>query len=321
MGDDEIRTERGKIKMSLSDKKRTKHYSDKQGKTIAEKGHFAFTLVALIILILYSVSLLFVLVWALMNTFKLNTELITNYFGFPKNIKSVGFLNYKKAFITNTIPVLTKSGIENVNILRMFGNSIVYSVGCTFFTLLTQTLTSYCVAKYDFKLGKVIYVVVIVTMLMPVIGSLPSEMEIMNKLSFNNNFLGVFIKSCTFGGQNFLILYATFKSISWTYAEAAQLDGANNFTIFIKIMLPLALASMVAVGILLFIMYWNEYYVPMLYLRSYPTAAYGLYMMQDRAYEPERLAASLIVCIPTLILFLIFRNKIMGNLAIGGIKG
>ena len=295
--------------------------SEKQNKTLVDKGRVVFSALAVIILIVYALSLLFVLGFAILNTFKMNTEIATNYFGFPKNLSYIGFKNYEKAIVLNTIPILTDSGIKNINFLQMFGNSFIYAMGCTLFCLLTQTLTSYCVAKFNFKVGKIIYIVVIIAMLMPIIGALPSEIEIMNKLHFNNNFLGVFIKSCTFGGQNFLILYATFKSISWTYAEAAQIDGANNFTIFIKIMLPLALASIVAVGILLFIQYWNEYYIPMIYLRSFPTAAYGLYMMEGRAYEPEKLASSLIVCIPTLALFVIFRKKIMGNLAIGGIKG
>ena len=78
--------------------------------------------------------------------------------------------------------------------------------------------------------------------------------------------------------------------------------------------------------LLSFIGYWNDYYIPMIYLPSKPTIAYALYCFQTTSVTsvsnvPAKMAGSLIVFIPVFILFLIFKKKLIGNLTVGGLKG
>ena len=138
-------------------------------------------------------------------------------------------------------------------------------------------VTAYVVSKYRFKGQKIIYTVAIIVMLIPIVGSLPSQVRFAEIFNFRNNIVGVCIMNCKYPGLYFLVFYAAFKNVSWTYSEAAQIDGAGHFKIFIQIMLPMILSTISAVFILYFISFWNEYTLPMIFLPDYPTVSYGLY--------------------------------------------
>ena len=191
------------------------------------------------------------------------------------------------------------------------------------FNMATQIMVAYATAKYDFKLKPVLYGVAVIVMLLPIIGSLASEVQMANTFNFTNNLLGICLMKCKYAGLYFLVFYATFKGVSWTYAEAAQIDGAGHFKIFIQIMLPLIKSTAFAVFILLFIEFWNDYYTPMIFLPLAPTMSYGLFVFQTNngASVPIQLAACLLTCLPILVLFVAFKDKIMGNVTMGGIKG
>ena len=166
----------------------------------------------------------------------------------------------------------------------------------------------------------------IVAMLLPSVGTLASEIQITKALGLFDSFFGMFVMRFSLLGSNFLIFYATFKSVSWEYAEAAMIDGASHFRVFSTIRLPLAKTAFGAVFMLAFITYWNEYTTPMVFLPSQPTLAYGLWYFRqnpDPRYSsvPMQLAACLISCIPIFLLFMLFKNRIMGNLTMGGLKG
>ena len=132
------------------------------------------------------------------------------------------------------------------------------------------------------------------------------------------------MSALTFSGPHFLYLYAAYSSLSKEYAESAEIDGANQAVIMFKIMMPMVKNIFIAVFILEFIGHWNDYNPSLLYLPNYPMLTYGLYRFQHHNPQPDipiRLAASTLVMLPTLILFVIFRNHIMSNLSIGGLKG
>jgi ABC-type glycerol-3-phosphate transport system permease component len=210
-----------------------------------------------------------------------------------------------------------------VGFFEMFGNSLLYSVSMSVFTIATQVMVAYACAKYNFKGRNLLYNIAIVVMIIPIIGSLASEMQFAEALNFRNSFIGVCIMRCKYPGIYFLVFYATFKSISWTYAEAAQIDGASHIKIFFNIMLPLISSTLTAVFVLQFIANFNDYQTPMIFIPNSPTIAYGLFLYKsDPQNSPTSvLAATMFSCLPVFILFIIFRNKIMGNVNVGGIKG
>ena len=111
-----------------------------------------------------------------------------------------------------------------------------------------------------------------------------------------------------------------------TYTEAAKIDGANNLMILFKIILPLVRNTFLTITLINFITFWNDYQVPLLYMPSYPTLAVGMFKIADSsenalARVPIRLAGSMIMLAPILAVFAFTHKRLMGNLAIGGIKG
>ena len=281
----------------------------------------AFQIVLYAIVTLYCISMLYVLLFGFVNSLKDATDYEwNNPFAFPDSEFGWKLSNYTKVF--KDFNVFTVGG-KQVYLPAMFLNSVLYAGLMSLFCMATQVITAYAVAKYDFKGKGLIYGVAIVVMLLPIIGSLASEVQIANLFGFRNNLIGVCIMKCKYPGIYFLVFYATFKSLPWTFAEAAQIDGAGHFRTFIQIMLPLIRSTLFAVFILLFIEHWNDYYTPMVFLPEKPTMSYGLFIFQtdNKASTPIQLAACILACVPILIVFAAFKDKIMSNVTMGGIKG
>lgn len=290
-------------------------------KTKMSRKMDAFEIVLYVIVTIYCLSMIYVLLFGLINSLKDATDYEwNNPFGLPSKEFGWNFDNYAK--VLTEFKVFTLGGNE-VYLMQMFFNSLFYAVFMSLFCMATQIITAYAIAKYDFRFKSVLYGVAVVVMLLPIIGSLASEVQMAEAFNFRNNLIGVCIMKCKYPGLYFLVFYATFKGLSWTYAEAAQIDGAGHFKIFIEIMLPLIRSTVFAVFILLFIEYWNDYYTPMVFLPESPTMSYGLFLFQtdNKASTPVQLASCLMACLPILVVFVAFKDKIMSNVTMGGIKG
>ncbi len=283
----------------------------------------AFQIILYVIVAVYCLSMVYVLLFGLINSLKDATDFEwLNPFGFPHKEFGWKFDNYSKVLKEFKVSSMSMGG-EEVGFMGMFVNSLLYAVFMSLFSMATQIMVAYAIAKYDFKLKPILYGVAVIVMLLPIIGSLASEVQMADTFNFRNNLLGICLMKCKYAGLYFLVFYATFRSVSWTYAEAAQIDGAGHLKIFIEIMLPLIKSTVFAVFILLFIEFWNDYYTPMIFLPQSPTMSYGLFVFQtdNRASQPIQLAACLLTCLPILVLFVVFKNKIMGNVTMGGLKG
>ena len=290
-------------------------------KTKMSRKMDAFQVVLYVIVTIYCLSMIYVLLFGFVNSLKDATDYEwNNPFGLPSKEFGWHFDNYAK--VLSDFKVFTLGGNE-VYLMQMFFNSLFYAVLMSLFCMATQIITAYAIAKYDFRGKSVLYGVAVVVMLLPIIGSLASEVQMAEAFNFRNNLIGVCIMKCKYPGLYFLVFYATFKGLSWTYDEAAQIDGAGHFRVFIEIMLPLIKSTVFAVFILLFIEYWNDYYTPMVFLPESPTMSYGLFLFQtdNKASTPVQLASCLMACLPILVVFVAFKDKIMSNVTMGGIKG
>ena len=282
----------------------------------------AFQIILYVIVSLYCLSMLAVLAFGVINSLKTVDDYeYLNPFGLPHAAEGGWqFVNYIKVFSEFTV---TTVGAKEVGLIKMFFNSILYAGLMSLFCVATQVITAYAVAKYNFKGKNIIYAVAIIVMILPIIGSLASEVQIADAFGFRNSVLGVCLMRCKYTGIYFLVFYATFKSLSWSYAEAAQIDGASHFGTFFHIMLPLIKGTIFAVFILLFIEHWNDYYTPLVFLPEKPTLSYGLFTFQDdnAGSIPLQFSACFLASIPILLVFIAFKDKIMGNVTMGGIKG
>lgn len=298
-----------------------------KGASYRNKKHVTpFSVIMFAILFCYAALLCFLLFWVLMSSFKSKADFNFHPLNWPEKFI---FSNYKNVleqlYVPLTIPGV---GTKRLYLLQLFGNSLIYAVGATVISILTHAMVAYVVAKYRFFLRNAIYTVAVLVMIIPIVNSLPSELAIMRKIGFYDNILGLILMKGSFTGINFLILHATFSGISWEYAEAARMDGASNAKIMFRIMFPMASTTMTILALTSFIGFWNDWTSTMVYMPSYPTAAYALYNFQNSNINiiatggvPYVLCACGIVMLPILAVFILFRNRLMGEFAVGGIKG
>ena len=284
-----------------------------------------FTWIIFVFLAIYSISVILPLLWGFMQTFKDGMfEWEFNKFGIPEEWV---FDNYILAATTALrIYVQDGAGGHFVYTPEMILNSLLLSISWTLVSLISHMLVAYACARFKFKLRGIIYGTVIVAMLLPIVGSLPSSIRIMKLLGLYDTFLGTLCMKASFTGTHFLVFYAAFKSVDMAYTEAATIDGANNYQIMFRIIFPLVFSTTMGILILSFIACWNDYYTQMIYLQSMPTIAYGLFDSQSygdsaaSSVTTVRLAVCFVACVPTLILFTLFRKKIMENIVVGGVK-
>ena len=231
-----------------------------------------------------------------------------------------------KLVFDNYIYAFSELEYRGTGFFGMVFNSVWYTAIATVGPLLANTCVGYAVSKYKFKLRNVYYGVLIFCMTVPIIGTTGATMQLYADLRLYNTgpLLQLFTRLGA-GGIGFLVIYAFFKNISWEYAEAALIDGAGHFTVFFRIMVPMAIPAMGALALINGIAAWNAYQDVLLYNPDWPTLASGLYGLSRTlprlGNTPAYYAALVISLIPILIIFCLFSDKIMKNCSVGGLKG
>lgn len=266
-----------------------------------------------IVFVIYSITLIFPFVWCFYNSFKSNNEFFLDVWSMPEAWQ---FSNWIDSF---------ELSVNGVNILGMYANSIFMTVCCTLISIMMSAMTSYVIAKYKFPGSGFFYSAAFVLMMIPSMGSMSAMYKLYNDTGLYDTYLGIVIGSFGGFGTGFVLLYGFFKHLDWGYAEAAEIDGAGHYTIFFRIMFPMALPGILSVAILSAIGVWNDYFTIYMYAPSKVTIAVGLQGLVDqmkyRANYPLLFAVMLISLIPILVVFVLFQKTIMENTTVGGLKG
>lgn len=287
--------------------------------TKRSKGEKVLYGIIFVIFALYALSLLYPLVYLLMNSLRGMLSYNRDPMAFPTELR---FDNYITAL--TGMKMITSVG-RDVYLPEMFFNSIWYCAVVILGSVLMSSFTGYALSKYDFKLKPVIYTLAIFSMTIPVVGTTGSMFKLVSDLNIYNTPMYAILYSLGGFGFNFLVMYGFFKNVSWSYAEATFIDGGGHFTVFFRIMMPQASMSILTLAIISFIGVWNDYMTVLLYLPDYPTLASGLYKIQKSFTRggnyPAYYAGLVIATIPVLIIFASFSDTIMNNFSVGGLKG
>lgn len=291
-----------------------------------------------VILVLYTIVLLYLLFWGVLTSVKTNKDFSTykNYGGLPLDENTRKILSPFKWEWKNYATIIKFFDLDNLQrngraIIVPFGMQVVYTfafaVGCSLIGTLAPCLVAYATSKFNYKFNRVIEIVVIITMIVPVVGSQVSMISLLHSLNIYDTFLGLYLQKFYFANMYYLVFSAVFKGVSKEYYEAAHIDGASELTVMVKIAFPLVLTSFALTMLLYFIQYWNDYSTLLIYAPSHPTISYGLYRIMtdstgstERGSTPVQMAGCVLIVLPVIILFIIFRNKLMGNFTIGGVK-
>ncbi|MDR3318084.1 MAG: carbohydrate ABC transporter permease [Clostridiales bacterium] len=284
------------------------------------------TIIIFVLLTVYAASMILLVLWGLSAALKTWLGFYQDKLGPPAGWPwAWEWKNFQLVFDQFVIPIVSDGVQKYRTIWDMLLYTLLYAGVGAFINTLVPCLVAYVVAKFDYKFSKLLYTVVIVCMILPIVGAAPSEISLLKTLHLYDTFWGNWIQKFHFLGMYFLVFHAAFKGISKELSEAAYVDGAGEYQVLFRLILPLVSTVFATVMLIKFIEFWNDYQTPLLYLPSHPTLAYGVYWIGftsvgAMATVPMRMAACMLVLVPVLTLFVVFRNRLMGNLMMGGVK-
>ena len=284
--------------------------------------------IILIILILYTVSILAMYIWAFFASLKTQVEFSQSVISLPKGWPwEWAWDNYYRAAVEIKVDVKTPDYNGYVYLPTMLFNSVLYSLGGALVNNLTTWITAYTVARFGkYKFSKVLYTLNIVFMSIPIIGNLPSALAVYKTLGWYDNYIYILTNNIGFVGIYFLIYHSFICGLGKEFYESAYMDGAGHFTVMTKIALPLTFSMFMVVLLLLTIVRWNDYMTMVIWMPNHPTLAYGIYKSSVSnstvlSFPNLQIAVCMVLMLPMLILFAIFQKPMMSNLRLGAVKG
>ena len=222
---------------------------------------------------------------------------------------------------TVTFDHLTKL-FTQLDFTKYLANTIaVVLIG--FVGLLLMAMAGYALAKFEFKGKKAMFFIVLVTMMIPVQVTMIPTYLILNGMKLTNTLLGIALPTLVSGFSIFLFRQFML-TIPTDMLEAARLDGAGEARIFTQIVLPLAKPILAVQAILTFIAGWNSFLWPLIIAndQNLYTLSVGLALLNDQiATDPSlQMAASAVMVVPILVIFVIFQRHIVQGFSLSGLK-
>ena len=260
----------------------------------------------------YSVLVIFPMVWLVYTAFKSTDEIFASAWSLPATWK-----------LDNFVEAWTEARVG-----EFFWNSIFVTVSTLALQLFVGSMASYSLAKYHFRGSSYLYYTFLAGMMFPIFLGLVPLFFLLKTLHLLDSHLGLILVYSAFGIPfTGFVLTAFFRTIPTTIMEAGIMDGCSHFTLFWRVMLPLAKPGLTTVGIFTFISIWNEYILALVLLSSshLRTLPLGIAVLQFvQFYEADfgaLFAGLVIVMLPTLICYLILQEQITKGITVGAVKG
>ncbi|OQY34022.1 MAG: hypothetical protein B6241_05945 [Spirochaetaceae bacterium 4572_59] len=212
----------------------------------------------------------------------------------------------------------------NKNFGRYFLNSTFIAGTVTGATLFFSSLAGYSLSKFDYKFRDSLFILILITMMVPIETTIVPLAIVIRKLGMMNNYWGLILPVilspfAIFWMRQFMI------TLPDAYSEAGRIDGLGEFQIFWKLILPLCKPAIGALAIFTFMGNWNSLIWPMIVATSdsLRTLPVGLVAFEGEFFTPfnQLFAMSVLAILPTFILFMILRQKLITGMAMVGIKG
>ena len=266
-----------------------------------------------IIFMIVALSYLYIFVWSIIAGVRTNSEIVVNPYGMPTIWH---WENYKDVF--------SLLEVNGNHFIDMLFNSVWFSVVGVLLNQIVTISFAYCCSKYKFPGAGLPYFIIVVVLTLPIYGSGGALYKLYHDMGMINSYAHVLLSANGFN-VGFLYYTAYFKNLSWTYAEAAMIDGANDFQIYLYAMFPQAKPIFGALFLTGWMKTWNSYDSALVYLPELPTLPVGIYQFNTEMIFRARLdilfAACVLISIPAVILFIVFNKTITTNVSVGGIKG
>lgn len=214
---------------------------------------------------------------------------------------------------------------EQYNILGIVKNTFVIAFSATILRLFFCALAGYGFAKFKFPGQGFLFAFLLGTMVIPSAVTLVPIYIIMRDLKWIDTFWPLIIPGAA-NAFGIFFMRQYIMSVSNELMDAARIDGAGEFTIFWRIILPIIAPGLTSLGLIFFMGSWNDFLGPLIYLKSpehftLPLIIRSLIGPVGRTVYDVQMAASVISLIPLLIIFLIFQRRFVEGITAGAIKG
>ncbi|HSU37656.1 MAG TPA: carbohydrate ABC transporter permease [Propionibacteriaceae bacterium] len=248
------------------------------------------------------------LLWVIMSSFKTSSEIFASPFTPPSSLQ---FINYANAWTT--------AGIGS-----FFFNSVIVVFGALFVTMLFGSMSAYVLARFTFPGSRILYYLMLAGLTFPVFLAIVPLFFVLRGIGLLNTLPGLILTYAAFAFPfTVFFLFAFFRSLSKSIAEAAAIDGAGEWRTFFSVMLPMAKPGLATVAILNFVGLWNQFLLPVAlntnrdnYVLTQGMAAFA----SQAGYSVDfgaLFAAVVITVIPVLIVYLIFQRQLQGSVSQG----
>lgn len=265
-----------------------------------------------ILLSLWAVIVLFPFYWMVLTSVKsysaYNSEYIPKFFTLSPTLQ-----NYVDAFTA-------------VPLGRYFTNTLVFTLITTLLMLSVITLAAFAFARLEFKGKRLAFTLLLSLMMIPNELVIITNFVTITDLGLRNTFTGLILPSVTSVFYIYL-LKENFAQIPDELYYAAKVDGTSDFKYLTKVMIPICSPTMITIVILKVIECWSSYVWPRLITddENYFLVSNGIQAIRESGFGreniPAMMAAVVVISVPLIALFLIFRNKIMDGVSRGGTKG
>lgn len=280
------------------------------GKGNPQIGRTAAKIAAYVLTVACAVVFVFPFLWMLSTSLKTQQEI----YSFPPTLFP------HKVYWNNYFLAVTK-----MPFLRYTWNTVAISVLCVVGQVLSSAMVAYSVSKIKWKGSKVLFPVIISTMMIPMQVTMIPLYIIYNKLGLVGTIVPLTLPAF-FGGAYYIFLMRQFfKTIPDALFEAAKIDGARETMIFFRILLPLSRPVLASVAIFTFLASWSDFLGPLLYLNKQEqyTLSLGLQAFMQEHYVEwgPLMAASAIFTVPIVILFFFAQSYFIEGITVTGMKG
>lgn len=263
-----------------------------------------------LILVLLSAAFLVPFFWLISSSLKTNTELYAN----PPIIwpAEPQWSNYRTA-------------VQSFPFLQYLGNTLII-LGCNLLgTLLSSSLVAYGFSRIDWKGRDSVFILVLMSMMLPFQATMIPFFIEFQKLGWLGTRLPLIVPAFFGNAFNIFLLRQFFVGVPKEISSAAKVDGANEFRIYSKIILPLAKPALASVGIFTFMRCWNDFVGPLVFLSDNKlyTLSIGVQQIMGE-FDPRwtlMMAIGMLMVLPVLILFFVMQKYFIQGITFSAVKG
>lgn len=270
------------------------------------------TIVEYTLLILLAMIFLFPMIWMIVSSMKPEADVFNNLTSFKAFLPSLNPANWFKTY---------QAVVSRFSVGTYLFNSLFYGLTFAFGSILVNSLAGFAFAKINFSGKKVIFGLLLALLIIPMETVLIPQFTIITKLGLVNNRLAVILPGIA-SAFNIYLFRNFFIAIPEEIIESAKLDGASTLQIFFKIMLPMSKPAIATVGVLSFIVSWNDYIWPLMVLTDKSKFSMQVAITAINTTQPvyinQVMAVLTISTIPLIIVYIVAQKYIVQGLGGSG---